>query len=254
MPTASPVDVHDAIATRGYRLVENAFPEHELARYRSLLDRACGDDGCGGHFGRVFHPALALLPDLAPFYANELVVDAVRAALGDEPRLAHSGALVGDATRAFTPWHYHRSDALDPAVWDPWRRERPTRVTRVLANCYLDGCDDDLGPLLLLPRRCDDPLAPPSREATSDWSGAIALQLAPGTVVVFDQSVWHAARPARVERRRRLLGGHYQGWSDPTPHREDNRSLTPALSAWLERLPMLRRLLISGARDAARPA
>ncbi len=241
------------VAERGYVVLESVFGAAECAEIGALMAeaaRAIGDPGTG-EFGLVLHPLLDLAPRMAPFYANPEVIGAVRAALGADPRLAHSGGLIGGIARVFTGWHYHRSDAIDEAAWSLDPSRRGDGVRHVLANVYLDGSDDDLGPLLVVPRDAHDPLAPPSQDRRSEWPSQIALRVPPGSVVVFDQSVWHAARAARVDRPRRLFGGHYQPWCDPTPHREDQCHDLARLEPWLRALPDLERLLV-GDRDGAR--
>ncbi|MBT3601659.1 MAG: hypothetical protein HOE48_07445 [Candidatus Latescibacteria bacterium] len=48
------------------------------------------------------------------------------------------------------------------------------------------------------------------------------LEFPPGSAVIFDVALWHAARQPTKPGVRYLWGGHYQGMHNLTSHREDN--------------------------------
>ena len=226
----------DAMTRRGYVIVPALWDAAECERMRRALHelwQTMGAGDTGGEFGFIFHPVLPRLPILAELYARSEIQDLVGAILQDEPRLAHNGALLSDRRRRFTSWHYHRPDSTEPCVWDLARAQRPRRIERVLAQVYVDGSNAETGELLLLARAVDDPLAPPRRDAGVEWPEQTVITCPPGSLVIFDQSVFHAARGSQSDRPRHLIGGHYQGWSNPTPHREDNVALTRGLTGTL---------------------
>ena len=235
-----------SVLEKGYVVLERVYSEQDCremrAIFREVWERS-GKPGTGSTFGFVMHPVLKYAPELARFYARQDVVDALTDVFQDAPRLAHSGALMSDSSRNFTDWHYHRSDIYDAHAWNPARTDRPAGIERVLGNIYVDGSNDDLGPLLLYPRRIDDVLAPPHTARTGDWPGQTVLYAPPGSMVIFEQSVWHAARPARTNGLRHLFGGHYQAWSNPTPHREDNHYDGEDLQRYKTELPLFKSLV-----------
>jgi hypothetical protein len=239
-------ELRQSVLEKGYVILERVYSERDCADmreiFRGVWERE-GQPGAGEKFGFVMHPVLKYAPELASFYARKEVVEALREVLGGEARLAHSGALMSDGSRGFTDWHYHRSDIMDAAAWNPDRTDRPTGIERVLGNVYIDGSNDELGPLLLYPRKIDDVLAPPHNFSVGDWPGQTVVYCPPGSMVIFEQSVWHAARPARASRLRHLWGGHYQAWSNPTPHREDNHFEGAELLQYKTTYPLFRTLV-----------
>lgn len=236
----------DQVLEQGYTLLECVYSLRECDEIREIFRRCwerAGSPSTGGSFGFVMHPILKFAPELARFYNRAEVIDALRNVFQDEPRLAHSGGLMSDSSRKFTEWHYHRSDSVEASAWNPHRAERPATIERVLGNIYVDGSSDEMGPLLLYPRRIDDVLAPPHQERFGDWEGQRVIHCAPGSMIIFDQNVWHAARPAKCAKRRHLFGGHYQGWNNPIPHREDNSYGGEELRHYKEQYPLFRALL-----------
>jgi hypothetical protein len=243
-----------SVLEKGYCILESVYSERDCAEMREIFQRAwsaAGRPGQGGTFGFVMHPLLKYAPEMARFYANPVVIDALRDVLQDAPRLAHSGGLMSDATRNFTEWHYHRSDIVDEkVVWNLNRAERPNGIERVLGNVYIDGSSDEMGPLLLYPRRAGERLAPPFLDKFSDWPGQVVVHCAPGSMLIFDQSVFHAARSAKAGLTRRIFGGHYQGWNNPAPHREDNLSGGESFLS-LKAAPLFRSLIENAATAIA---
>lgn len=235
-----------AIHERGYVVLEAEYSERELVEIRSLMRDAwlrAGGPRAGGAFGFVMHPLLASAPEMARFFSRPRVLSLLAELFGEQPRLVHNGGLWSDSSRHFTPWHYHRSSQDEALVWDLGRSERPERITRVLANVYVDGSTPELGELLVSPRGVGDTLAPPELGRDHEWKRQEVVRCPPGSVVIFDQSLFHAARPARTDAPRRIFGGHYQGWSEPQPHREDNAGDLPEIAAALAADPALRALV-----------
>lgn len=241
-----------AILEKGFIVIESVYGDSECADIRAIFHQAWmrnDKPSTSGEFGFILHPALKYAPELAPFYARSVLIDALRDVLRDAPRLAHSGGLMSDGNRPFTEWHYHRSDIAEPAAWNPDRADRPQAIERVLANAYIDGSNDEVGPLLLHARKLDDPLAPPCRNRIGDWPGQTIVHCPPGSVVIFDQNVWHAARPPQGRGLRHILGGHYQGWRNRTPHREDNGYDGFDLGRYKREYPLFRSLVESAECD-----
>ena len=99
-----------------------------------------------------------------------------------------------------------------------------------------------IGPLIVLPRGLNDPIDPKG-DVAKKWEGQIEVVVPPGSAVIFDTALWHCSKRGSSSELRHLWGGHYQGWSNPTPHPEDNTAENPTVAAFKAKLPVLRGLL-----------
>ena len=113
---------------------------------------------------------------------------------------------------------------------------------RILCNIYVDGSSLDVGPLIVLPRQLNESVDGKD-DVSVDWEGQDVVEVPPGAAVIFDTAVWHCSRRGSAKGIRRIWGGHYQGWNNPTPHPEDNTSDNPTLTGFRNELPLLRSLL-----------
>ena len=229
------------VAERGYCLIESVCDEKECDQIRTIFKGLC--DKRGGFTAEQstigFHPLLELGPEMAPFFVKSILVDAMEEVLQDDVRLAHTGAAVfGNAPTQpiLTSWHVHYAWEIPPTGL---QRENPERI---LCGIYVDGSDREIGPLIVLPRRLND-----SVDAKGDgeavWEGEEEVVMSPGSAVIFDTAVWHCSRRGTGGTRRHIWGGHYQGWSNPTPHPEDNTADNPIVNEHRDKLPLLRAML-----------
>jgi hypothetical protein len=224
----------------GFCILEGVYDDGECEQMRSLF--ADGSVRLGGITAAaprlVFHPLLELAPELAPFFANQSLIDTMAAVFQDDVRLAHSGAAVNDnalSSPVLTTWHNHYHWDLPPGGL---QRERPERL---LCNIYVDGTSTRLGPLVVLPRGLNDPLDAPG-PVDEDWEGQVEVKVPPGSAVLFDTALWHCSR-AGTAGLRHLWGGHYQGWGNATAHVEDNSADNPTLNRYIDEVPLLKGLL-----------
>jgi ectoine hydroxylase-related dioxygenase (phytanoyl-CoA dioxygenase family) len=63
------------------------------------------------------------------------------------------------------------------------------------------------------------------------WPGEVEVLLPPGSVAIFDTTLWHSAKAGTQPGLRRLFGAHYQGWSETRVHGEDNACDSPEVLA-----------------------
>lgn len=229
----------------GYCVLESVYDENECRQIRQILTDAwqrAGEPPMGGRFGFVMHPLLEYAPEMAPYYLKTEILELLALVLQDEVQLSHSGALICDETRDFCDWHYHLNSEhrSEEVMWNLDRQDHLDYFARVLCNIYLDGSNDDVGPLIVSPRRLTDPWAPASLERLGDWPGQTIVHCPPGSAVIFDIALFHAARPPQKPGRRFLWGGHYQGRHNTTPHREDNRYDGPELDEYKRLYPLFR--------------
>lgn len=223
------------IYARGYCVLEAVYSAGECDEIRRILNAVwqhSGQPAMGGRFGFVLHPLLKYAPEMASFYLKEDVLEVLSLVLQDDVKLAHSGALICDETRDFCDWHYHRDERDEETMWNTARSEHLNYFDRVLCNVYLDGSNDEVGPLVAYPRQLSAPWGPPSTERQGNWPGQEIVYCPPGSAVIFDTALFHAARQPQKKGRRYLFGGHYQGRHNTTPHREDNRYDGPEMDAY----------------------
>ena len=87
---------------QGYCLLEGFFSTKSRETIIQILYQVWVNNGkpsMAGQFGYVLHPVLEFAPDLAPFYAQQEIVDLLAEILQDEVRLAHNGAILCNETR-----------------------------------------------------------------------------------------------------------------------------------------------------------
>ncbi|MDQ2730972.1 MAG: phytanoyl-CoA dioxygenase family protein [Armatimonadota bacterium] len=229
---------------QGFCVLESLLGPDECRTIKGLLDSYWERRGRPSlqNFGLGIHPALEQIPELASFYANRGVIETIAHILDDEVRLTHTGSRLseesspGEGPSLSIDWHNHYA-------WDRSGVPGRKRVERGLGGVYLDGSNEDVGPLIVLPRKYNNPLDGGEGLTTADWPGQVPVEVPPGSVVIFDTALWHTARRGNRPGIRHLLGAHYQGWSNPRPHPEDNVTGSPAVEAAMEEYPALRGLL-----------
>ena len=193
-----------------------------------------GDDK---EFGFAIHP---LLRALAPFLAHPLIIETLRELFDDEVRLVHNGArMSSENSVARLSWHHHYS-------WDEAEVVGRARPTRALAGFYLDGTAPEVGPFIALPRAVGEPIGAPRAALEEAWPGEVEVIMPPGSLVLFDTALWHAAKAGTQSGMRRTFGAHYQGWSNPRSHPEDNECEGPQIAQFKRSEPRFRGLVEAG--------
>ncbi len=234
-----------SLLERGYAVLPSLLDARQRAHVAAVLDEVIVRDAVPAihGFGFAIHPLLTRDRRVGPYYAHPLVMAAASRLLGDAAHVVHTGARVSDPAHApngeRVGWHNHAytQDLIEIAPGDPRRGLRPERL---LFGWYLDGSDDDNGALVVLPRRFDDLLAPLGAH-DQPWPGEVAVHVPPGSAVMFTVDLWHAVRaPRATAKRRRLMGAHIQGRSNPKPHPEDHVHTGPEVAAAVVADPALR--------------
>jgi hypothetical protein len=223
---------------QGFCVLPALWSEDELIEIRHSLDAYWESQGSPelAGFGMGIHPLLEKVPAVTPYFVKQEIVDIIGLVLQDDVRLTHTGARLSDESSATNiGWHNHYS-------WDAATIPHRDKIERVLGGVYVDGSTAATGPLIALPRRYNDPLSEPG-DSCGDWPGQVVVEAPPGSGVIFDTALWHTAARGNAPGRRRLFGAHYQGWSDPRPHPEDNIVGSPELERYKREIPLLSRLL-----------
>jgi hypothetical protein len=211
------------LASRGYAVLEDLLDEGEVRTLRDAIAEIAratdapalyapeaqplADDVVITPTGLTIRGLLARRPDLEHLIVPRALSALVRESLGADARLELAGAVVSDRTRPFFAWHTHidgeeESVRLRAGVWPEVRD-----VDRLLTLLYLDDLEEDA--LLVLPRRCGDPTAPPGNHRQRDWPGHVALRPRAGTLVALEQCTWHAADPLRRDGLRVFAGCYF---------------------------------------------
>ncbi len=227
MRTTGSVDDHVRdLRETGYTVYERAYDEAEVERLAATMKRlhaeagrptcysrepkALGPDMELSTTGLVFYRFIKRCPEDAELVAKPQVVAAVREFIGADMWLEVAGAVISDSSRPFFAWHTHIGGPDD----SKYRREKifPSfeRSQRVMTLLYLDDLTDDNGPLLVHPRRVNDPTPPPHDLGAETWPREVVLQVPRGSVVVLDQCTWHAVRRKRSPGIRSFIGCYYR--------------------------------------------
>ncbi|HYE05610.1 MAG TPA: hypothetical protein VEL07_08760 [Planctomycetota bacterium] len=237
------------ILEQGFVSLPGLMPPADRAAAGRVLDDLIDRGEAGDHpgFGYAIHPLLTRDRRLGRWIADPLLLEICSAVIGDEAVIVHSGSRVVDARHRIEggrlPWHNH---AATPALREiaPGDPRRGTRPKRLLFGWTFDGSDAETGALVIIPRRFDDPLAPPSADRKAAWPGEVEVDQPPGTAGIFTLDLWHSAKwPVAGARRRRGMGCHVQGRNDPAPHPEDHVHAGPEIDAACAEFPALARAL-----------
>jgi hypothetical protein len=135
-----------------------------------------------------------------------------------------TGAVVSDAGRPFFSWHNHIGGIDVEAFRASGVFPRFERSERLIAVVYLDEIDEDMGPLVALPRRIDEPTEPQRDLRAPRWDGEVLLTFPRGSTLVFEQCTWHAVRTQRRDAQRMFVGTYFASRRAP-PTQSVDRSL-----------------------------
>ncbi len=234
---------------KGYVTFPGMMPPADRAAAGKVIDEIIDRGQAGDHpgFGYAIHPLLTKDRRLGRWIADPFLLAVCSAVIGDEAVIVHSGSRVVDARHRIEGgrlgWHNHAAtpDLINIQPGDPRRGRKPTRL---LFGWTFDGSDAETGALVVIPRRYDDLLAPPSSARGQAWPGEVEVDQPAGTAAIFTVDLWHSAKwPVSSSRRRRGMGCHVQGRNDPTPHPEDQVHAGPEIDAACAEFPTLARSL-----------
>jgi hypothetical protein len=164
----------------------------------------------------IVSPVGMVVPRLIDRYpiARELLVPPAvsaiaREILGPGFELEHVTGVMSDETRPFFFWHHHLGGVVHAKDYEKHEVRYPTldRVERLSCTFYPVPLDDEQGVMLVHPRKVTDPTAPPFGEMGGPWPVQEALRCPAGSVVLMDQSVWHAVTPMQRPGRRGFIAG-----------------------------------------------
>jgi len=215
----------DEVRSRGWAILEGLYAPGALDAFRDAVDRIHASFGAPALTARhpiwlddhveVAGPGFAVYqllryaPELAPHLFAEPAVDALRALLGPTMHLELVGAVMSDETRPFTEWESHLGGIDDERWRKEGKRPRQDAVRRVVHFLFLEDLDEVSGPWRALPRAVGDPVDPPASIHELDWPGVEEITAPAGSVLLLEESVWHAVVPRRAPGRRRFIGAYF---------------------------------------------
>lgn len=157
--------------------------------------------------GLVIHKLLSFDPSLHQDMLEPQIVEIIRRALGPDMHLEFAGAVITDRTRPFFKWHNHVGGIDDERYRRLGLRPAIESIERVAMLVYLDEMGPETGQLLIHPHRISGAARPPGEVEALHWDGEVRVAGPPGTVVMIDQTTWHAALPRTVDDSQRYFFG-----------------------------------------------
>jgi hypothetical protein len=182
-----------------------------------------GVEICGT--GLVIHELLGRAPELSADVLESDVVEVIRGALGVDMQLEFAGAVICDHTRPFFEWHNHVGGIDDELVRRRGLRPAIEPAQRVAMLVYLDEMGPGTGQLLVHPHRLGGAAPPPQPVQRLHWEGQVEVQGPAGTVVLLDQTTWHAVLPRTIDRRLRCFFGLWFASASAPPSERVDASL-----------------------------
>lgn len=197
-----PHDLDARFASAGVAIIEFALTEVDLDRMDDIFPSL--EPGQAGARGVGFRPE-----DIA-WLASHPVLSALSKRLADAPaRLIRTVALdKSPAANWFVPWHQDRSDETT---------ERPVPVLSriVTLRVHLDDCDENSGPLEVLPgTHLAGRLERAEVARLAAGVDPLLCLAARGDILAMRPLLLHRSQKARVPSRRRVL--HLE-WAPETP-------------------------------------
>jgi hypothetical protein len=230
---------------QGFTVLPAYFDSAAIQKQRDILDSYMNGHANPsqqtGNFGFTIHPMMPNVPEMAPFLDVPEAIEIAGGAMKDEVRLAHLGARISGAQSSpRIDWHHHYPNGNG---WEEENLLKRDRIERLLIGFYPDGTMPEVGPLIAMPRRLNDPLGEPLGDRLEAWPDEQRVEAPPGSIVIFDTALWHSAARGTGDALRHLWGTHCQGWSDPRPHPEDNLVDAPEIAEYKNKHPRLKKLI-----------
>lgn len=238
-------ELADTLRAQGFVVVPARVPEAVARECSAALQatwEACGEpalyarddvrhqeDVVVSPVGFTLSEILSHAPSLAEVLVDPALLSLFHELLGPKLELEMGAAIRSDHTRPFFFWHNHLGGIDGEDYRHAETLPQPTQAERIACTLYLSPLDEDHGTMLLRPRGYLDPPAHPAGDIQMPWPGAVELRVEVGSVLVLDQSTWHAVTPMKVAGTREFAGFFIRR-RGVTAVREDP-SIRPALHA-----------------------
>lgn len=220
-----PQEVRSALESEGYYVFPSLFDRarceavlgelalrwEELGRppLHARRDVRVGPEAIVSPVGLAFLDHLVRRPDALSLLLPPPVHAAVRAMLGDDFLVENVAAVLADESRPFFLWHHHLGGILDARIYRRLETRYPVfdRVWRLACTFYPVPLDEEHGVMLVRPRALGDPSSPESDALEAAWPSQRELRCPAGSVVLLEQSLWHAVTPMTRPGHRAFVAG-----------------------------------------------
>lgn len=227
------------LRSRGYTLLPGLYSEADLAAFRDALDALRARFAAPALTARdpiwlapnveiagpglAFYQFLGFVPELAPRVFTPHAVEILRRLLGDDMHLELVGGVMSDETRPFTEWESHLGGIDDERWRKASKRPRNAEIMRIVHFLLLDELSEESGPWRVIPREVGGPVDPPASIDEFDWPGSDTITCEAGTVLLLEESVWHAVVPRKTPGMRRFIGSYFVSrHAEPTVGHDDS--------------------------------
>lgn len=215
----------ETLARRGFVLLPSVVSAPECAAYLEAVDaswRELGEPALHSQEDLAVGPNATVSPVglvLADFlhrhaWAHELLLppavrDIASSVLGGDFVLERGAAVLSDHSRPFFFWHHHLLGMMNARDYRALDVRYPVYdvITRLSCTFYPVPLDEERGEMLVMPHRLGEPTAPAYEAMDAEWPGQETVTCPAGSVLVMEQSVWHAVRAMKQPGRRSFLGG-----------------------------------------------
>jgi ectoine hydroxylase-related dioxygenase (phytanoyl-CoA dioxygenase family) len=203
----------------GYLVLPEILPAALIPQLKADLDAALGDKSYEGHSIELQHRMFETSPANLSLFAMEPIVSLAEALIDKNCHVIHNNSFRNRRGLGITTWHQD-----DPAHYIVTEGEPPTNVHLPVllftANYYLTDVDDPIyGATEVIPRSHLFGASPPPSMVGTKWESQIVPCVGKaGTVVLFNNQVWHRGGPNQTDRvryitqvsyARRLIGHKY---------------------------------------------
>ena len=231
----------------GYLVLPEILPKALIAELKADLDTALGDRSYEGQVIELHHRMFETSPANLSLFDMEPIVSLAEALIDRNCHVIHNNSFRNRRGMGITTWH--QDDAAHYIVTEG---EPPTNVHLPVllftANYYLTDVEDVVyGPTEVIPRSHLFGATPPPSMVGTKWEDRVVPCLGKaGTVVLFNNQVWHRGGPNQTDRvryitqvsyARRLVGHKYYPFMNyqMPPHCYENAD--PRLKRLLGFLP-----------------
>lgn len=237
---------------QGYLLVRGMFDGDEVAEGLDIVRRGLD----GGATTIAWHPsftdrehtirirnAISQCPGLAAFLDHPGMVSVLTALLSDSVQILGTEIFVRSCRdEALEGWHTDGGDYLQRIMLAPGSQSLQIKCQVFLT----DTSHDDSGNFLLIPgshRRLPERTGTCYLDDLNEGlrrgelpEGATTIHAAPGDVLVFPYSLWHAVGPNRRQSRVTLIFRYGQLWQRPNDYSSQPVALLERFSPRLRRM------------------
>ena len=231
----------------GYLVLHEVLPAVLMEQLRADLDTALGDQSFEGQIIELHHRMFETSPANLSLFDMEPIVSFAEAVIDRNCHVIHNNSFRTRHGMGITTWHQD-----DPAHYIVTHGEPPTNVHLPVllftANYYLTDVEDvAYGPTEVIPRSHLFGATPPPSMVGTKWEEQIVPCVGKaGTVVLFNNQVWHRGGPNQTDRvryitqvsyARRLVGHKYYPFMNYQMPEHIYKDANPRLKRLLGFLP-----------------